>query len=429
MHSGFEPIMCPHSWNALIAPARALPLRVCAWVIISLLASLPIKSRAADVIAKDSVGGGFELGSHLSCNGQWHTLAAVDPAMQQGDYDSLNGVSALTPADVWAVGQFHVFSGTGYDQTLAEHWDGAQWTLVPTPTPLKPISVLNGVAAIGSRDVWAVGYEQDVGFSSPYLSLIEHWDGKAWTIVQNGTYDAYLTSVSAFASDDIWAVGTTNFPGLGVIEHWDGNTWTYMNLTVAEFRAVTAIAHDDVWVVGQNYAASGNENSLAIHYDGAKWTQFPTPNPLMKHPGCDENWLTSITAISSADIWATLVARDTDFGILDHTFAVHWDGNTWRLRRTQNPGGKSMYNDLWALAALAGNDVYAVGETGQITFAPLAERWDGNGWALVTTPSLQGVLLALTRVPTRAALFATGNQVVQNSYNGTLVEYVCPAAK
>src|SRR5262249_44173669 len=193
----------------------------------------------------------------------------------------------------------------------------------------------------------------------------------------------------------------------------------------AEFlRSVLAISQSDVWAVGQLSHDTFGDYSFAVHFDGSGWKRVPTPNPLTKH-NIDQNWLTSLAVLSSTDVWATLVARDTDYGILDHTFAVHWDGVQWQLVLTQNPGGKANYNDFWALAALASDDVWTVGSTGNVHFQPLSERWNGTVWRGVMSPSVEGVLLSLTRVPSRSALVATGNQIVQDSYTGTLVESAC----
>ena len=53
-----------------------------------------------------------------------------------------------------------------------------QWTVVPSPNPASNRNILRGVGSISSNDVWAVG-------ESGTQSLIEHWDGSAWTIVSS----------------------------------------------------------------------------------------------------------------------------------------------------------------------------------------------------------------------------------------------------
>ena len=55
------------------------------------------------------------------------------------------------------------------------------WRQVPSPNPSSS-SFLRGVAAAGSRDIWTVGYEID-DVSEYTLTLTEHWDGTQWTTV------------------------------------------------------------------------------------------------------------------------------------------------------------------------------------------------------------------------------------------------------
>ena len=182
---------------------------------------------AAAALALSVLGAGTPSQAQVSgiiCDGRWHTVRAVDVTRQLGDFNSLNAVAALSSTDVWAVGQWQRFSGTDYSHALVEHWDGTSWAVMQTPHPSLAISILFGVAALSSNDVWAVGYEESL--ISGYRTLIEHWDGSAWSIIQDGTHEGWLTSVTAIAPDDVWAVGSTNYIGQGLIEHWDGTTWT-----------------------------------------------------------------------------------------------------------------------------------------------------------------------------------------------------------
>jgi hypothetical protein len=76
---------------------------------------------------------------------------------------------AVSSTDVWATGE----RGSG---TLIEHWDGTDWTLVPSPTPPgKLCNPLDGVAIVSAHDIWAVGSSQDGASGSP-STLTEHWD-------------------------------------------------------------------------------------------------------------------------------------------------------------------------------------------------------------------------------------------------------------
>ena len=56
--------------------------------------------------------------------------------------------------------------------TVIEHWNGRAWTLVPSPA----FGVLTGVAAASPSSAWAVG-----SWSAGPTAIIEHWNGTAWT--------------------------------------------------------------------------------------------------------------------------------------------------------------------------------------------------------------------------------------------------------
>ncbi|HEY2447018.1 MAG TPA: hypothetical protein VGI20_14880 [Rhizomicrobium sp.] len=363
--------------------------------------------------------------SPLICDGQWHTVRAVDVTKQYGDFNSLNAMAALSSSDVWAVGQFRQFALNDYDQTLAEHWNGTKWKVIPTPTPAKPISILWGAAAISPQDVWAVGYERDVG--SGYYTLIEHWDGKKWTIVQDASGQGWLTSVAAVSSTDVWAVGSTDYIGHGLIEHWDGKSWTRKTLQASSFlRAVTAIGQDDVWAVGQTPRNGDGDHTYALHFDGTSWTHVRTPSPLRLHT-VDQNWLTSVTALASDDVWAAGVTRDPDYGILDRTLTEHWDGRHWRVVHSPHLG-HDVGNDFWAAAALSSTDVWSLGSVGNDpNFRPLGEYWNGGSWTRTRVPS-SGTLLGLAAISSTPELWSAGNRVKQNLYTGTLAEHLCPAS-
>ena len=98
----------------------------------------------------------------------------------------LSGAVVIGSADMWAVGDIGtgtgcnpfqtVGGGGGPVQTLAEHFNGTSWSVVPAPA-LN--AALSGVAGAAGNDVWAVG-EQAQG--SSVNTLIEHWDGTSWSV-------------------------------------------------------------------------------------------------------------------------------------------------------------------------------------------------------------------------------------------------------
>ena len=95
-----------------------------------------------------------------------------------GAASQLNGVTALSKSNIWAVGDCSDVNNPL--QTLIEHWDGARWRVVSRPH-VGTFSQLNAIAAISAHNIWAVGnYSNGSGFSQ---TLIEHWNGTSWSVV------------------------------------------------------------------------------------------------------------------------------------------------------------------------------------------------------------------------------------------------------
>src|SRR5215831_9456492 len=97
-------------------------------------------------------------------------------------HNKLTAAAVIADDDVWAVGFSFMQENTAPYHTLIEHWDGVQWTIIPAPTP-PVFSQLLGVSAAATDDVWAVGANVPESGFVPPQPLIEHWDGAQWTIV------------------------------------------------------------------------------------------------------------------------------------------------------------------------------------------------------------------------------------------------------
>ena len=84
---------------------------------------------------------------------------------------------------------------------------GGAWEVVASPNTGSPNNYLFGVAAIASNDVWAVGAYGELGTTAQ--QLIEHWDGASWTVVASPSLPASneLLAASAVSADNVWAVG------------------------------------------------------------------------------------------------------------------------------------------------------------------------------------------------------------------------------
>ena len=144
-------------------------------------------------------------GSGRTCGAAW--TVAPQPAISGSG--GLEDVAASSSTDAWAVG--HRFDSVDHaGHVLIEHHDGTMWTISPsTDGPAAVQSALSGVAARTASDAWAVG--SFTRANNLVRTLIEHWDGTAWTRVKSPNAGqpagGDLSGVAALAADDVWAVG------------------------------------------------------------------------------------------------------------------------------------------------------------------------------------------------------------------------------
>jgi hypothetical protein len=286
--------------------------------------------------------------------GSWRRTKTPTPEGQP--YGTLQAVTAVSSDDVWAVGYASAVSG-GASTTLAEHWNGRKWKIVPTQEPAGSTwSALQSVTALSTDDVWAVGYF----YGGDGGSVIEHWDGTSWSLVTSadpaGAYDANLTSVDALSATNIWAVGTyfdTSGAAVTLAEHWDGRTWSLVDspnpegAPDAEFHAVSVRSKNDVWATGFTTITGSLFLTLVEHWDGTQWTIVDSPNP----EGSADSYLYGAEALTARNAWATgyYIAG----GNL-HTFAEHWNGRKWKVIDTPDFGGSSY---LFGIDALSRDDI------------------------------------------------------------------------
>jgi hypothetical protein len=260
-------------------------------------------------------------------------------------------------------------------QSLIEHWNGNNWSVITSPNPAgKPDVRLNGVAVISANDVWAVGHSSEPT-SIPYQTLTEHWNGTSWSIIFSpspGTYTGNdLTAVAAISSGDVWAVGVYQSGQFGqeggaLTLHWNGTSWTVVpNPGKAALYAVTALSSNDVWAVGAQ---------VIMHWNGTNWSVVSFPLPLGNNPYAV---LKGVSAVSANDVWVAGYNQwPYNEGYLYAPLTYHWNGASWSL--VPNPGTTN--ETLSGVAAIAANDAWAVGDNGQM------QHWNGAAWGRVSAP-------------------------------------------
>jgi hypothetical protein len=326
-------------------------------------------------------------------------------------------------------------SGNAVLRTLTEHWDGTSWLVIPSPNFGADDNHLLSVDAVAANDVWAVGYYlNEFGIAQ---TLAQHWDGTQWSVVatpnSTNTQDNELLSVEAASPGDVWAVGyAIDNDGVGrtLTQHWDGTSWSIVpspNPAEGEYgnalRDLAVISPTDIWAVGffvnEHYAS----RTLTLHWDGVQWDIIPSPNV-----GADWNIPFSVDAAAADDVWVVGYYYNV------HDFAYrglseHWDGIQWTPVFVP-PVGDEDQRLLWVDAASSDN-VWAVGAYGGYTYSSqaLIEHWDGTSWNHVPGANFGPVdynLLVGVKEVTPDNIWAVGSNRSYENYNGdpeTLVEH------
>jgi hypothetical protein len=260
----------------------------------------------------------------------WKQIATPSPA--GGGY--FNAVTATSPRNAWAVG-LKAPGGPGVPSPatpLIEHWNGGKWAIQSDQVPAKG-GEFTGVAATSSTNAWAVGHTGPVSEGSGQQTLIEHWNGRNWTRVPSpdAGISNSLTAITVISADDAWAVGyytAANGTYRTLALYWNGRHWTQVPSETpggdAQLLGVTASWTHNIWAVGYTNptrCSNGGPQcrTLIMHWNGARWKVLPSPNP----PSGYLNMIWGVSAVSRTNIWA---AGTTDYG---STLIVHWNGSSW----------------------------------------------------------------------------------------------------
>jgi hypothetical protein len=345
----------------------------------------------------------------------------TSPNVAKSDYNELDGVAAAGATNVWAVGFARHAQATccAPFRALIEHWDGAAWSIKPAASlPAGEDTRLHAVAVVSPADIWAVGSIATPGVEH---TLIEHWNGTSWSVVPSPAAEpagAVLSGVAAVSATDIWAVGSSN-NGSGfstLIEHWNGTAWSVVPgapllATGSNFlTGVAAVSAGDVWAVGRMFR---HPVPVIERWDGTSWTQVAQPVS-----GYDSS-LNSISAVAAHDIWA--VGEQN----LNQTVTEHWNGTAWALVPSPTITANNAQDTLSGVVALSGADVWAVGSTlgSFITNSTLALHWNGTSWQIVPSADRgSDVLSSVTGAGPGRPLWTVGSTTGGTPITATLIE-------
>jgi hypothetical protein len=229
-----------------------------------------------------------------------------------------------------------------------------------------------------------------------------------------------LLAASASSPSDIWAVGQSAI-------HFDGTKWTQFPTPLIKgdntgnLEGVIDISPTLAWAAGTVNTGEANPGQVIEQWNGTKWSVFPGP----KFAKGDVPSIFSMTSTSANDIWAIGSLLSGGGQLLSFLFE-HWDGTSWTA--TSSISGDAF---LFSASADSTTDTWAVGFNGpeNDNSLTLALHWNGTSWNEVATPSVgsganqvNGVL-ALAPNDVWAAGFSTPVPPPQEAATLTLIEH------
>lgn len=225
---------------------------------------------------------------------------------------SLAEAAALAPDDIWAVGQGAGFGDAGATTVpLAVHWNGSSWTDVDVPRVANRHHELSDVVAISTDDVWAVGDYRNIG--GQFRAVTYHWDGEQWSHVPSPIEDLLssgLEDIAATGPDNVWAIGSASGVGV-VVMRWDGAQWSLMPAPPNYGGSLVVTGPNEVW-------ASGWDGFW--RWNGSAWDAVPVAVPgatyVLRNGGMEiveggDIWCVGFTTLEDGITSSTLAERFT----------------------------------------------------------------------------------------------------------------------
>jgi len=341
---------------------------VVALIVLGAAGALPLLSSPAPVGALTTAG--------------WQLTPPPTSSGSTGN--SLSAVSCASRDVCMAVGSE---TNGNFITPVAEQWNGTAWTetAVTFSTPLG-IGRLNGV----SCPSW--NFCMAVGSSSGTVALTEQWNGSAWTSIPAASGTAVhpvLLGVTCSSSTECTAVGSTGLvdgDGQTLIEHWDGTAWTAtagpdLGATFNdELFGVSCPAVGTCLAVGQATSVFAEINSpIAVGLSSGTWSLVPTMLPSTSGPGGS-----GLRSISCPTTTSCVAVGAGVGGVGGPPLAE--TGNLSGLNVLPTPGFSE--GTMLGVSCSSATSCTVVGRSA--TTGPVVADLNGSSWSLSATPTPPG---------------------------------------
>ena len=259
----------------------------------------------------------------------------------------LEAVDVLAPNDAWAVGTF-----TG-DFPLVEHWNGRAWSLVHVPVMVGTEQILTSVDGTGPDDLWVAGEIRDA--QQQMHGLVLHHTSDGWHVVPAPAGSAVLqgvTMVDGLPAVAGWSIDPDGYArGLVATGTTDGG-WSNADLgpSGGENTFLMSVSVDPsgvMWAVGFSNTSPDDDTVRTFRFDGTSWTAVQVP----EQPGPSR-----VLDVSSDDAGTVAVGQTITDGAT-HALVLRFDDGAWSVMPSDSGSdapdtlsGTSVWNaDVWAV--------------------------------------------------------------------------------
>ena len=193
-----------------------------------------------------------------------------------------------------------------------------------------------------------------------------------------------------------------------------GNIVALPNMVITDSAT---LANNNVWITGNyqppapicyTHCAPTGIQPFFEHFDGIAWK-------VIGGPAGEYGSLESLAALASNNIYAVGYTQGPNTTLL----VEHWDGTAWTALILPFPAG-TVYSQLHAALAFSATNVWIAGEYMNYQSQqhhPLVECWDGVKWNVVTVPgkTLTAIVALKPLNSATHTILATGKDVNNNT--------------
>jgi subtilisin family serine protease len=347
----------------------------------------------------------------------WSVISSPNPGGET--YAKLRGVSCLSSSSCIAAGVSYAGFIPSKESTLAESWNGSEWTLQTTPNPEgKTFSSLTAIACSSTTACTAVGKARPESAETNMVTLAERWNGSSWSLqsAANPTPQSEneLEDVSCASSTMCMAVGNDHYRSKGFSEVWNGSEWKVLSTTTGEMKAISCPT--TTWCMTVAKSEDNGWQLKWVETMSGSW-QTTTKSPPTPE-GATEMKLQDVSCTSESACTAVGSYKTSEY----KPYVARWNGSSWSLQSAPNPTEGDASEAMLSVSCVSSTSCVAVGRAAK---KPFAERWNGSEWTRATAPNPEGATEATLEgisCSSSSACMAVGNYKGSSGPNKTLTE-------